>query len=329
MRRTGLALALTVVLLWILLSQTDLGSIAASFRRLSPAAGLAGLGLWAVTNWLRALRYRELLLSGSVPLGRMTSIVNLQNLLASITPGRAGELSYVLLVRRDGRVPASEGLGGLVLARVFDLVVVCGVALAALLAVRGSLPPGAGTAVGTAAAMFAGAVVLLLQLAWLSDRGVALLEALLRWTRLGRWASARRAVTKAREVHAYILRAQAEHATARLWLLTLGIWASSYAVSWLWILGVGISLPLGQVIFVAAVAGLAGSLPIQGLAGLGTTEAGWAIPLVLVGVGREQAVAASFCFHALAIAYVAVLGGLGALHLSMARRLDALSQASE
>ncbi len=329
MWRTWLALALTIALLWILLAQTDLAAIGASFGRLSPAAALAGFVLWAVMNWLRALRYRALLVSRDLPAGRMTSIVNVQNLLATVTPGRAGELSYVLMVRQDGRVPASEGLGGLVLARVFDLVVVCGVALAAVLAVRASLPEGSGTVLGIAAAMFAAAVVLLLQITWLSDRGVALLEGLLRWTRLGRWVAARRMVAKAREVHAYIVRVQARGGSLRLWLLTLGIWGASYAVSWLWIAGLGIALSLEKVIFVAAISGLAGSLPIQGLAGLGTTEAGWAIPLMLLGVAGEEAVAASFCFHALSMIYLVLLGGAGALHLSLARRFAAISQPSE
>jgi uncharacterized membrane protein YbhN (UPF0104 family) len=95
-------------------------------------------------------------------------------------------------------------------------------------------------------------------------------------------------------------------------------------VSWLWIVGLGLPVTFGQAIFVSAVAGLAGSLPVQGLAGLGTTEAGWAIPLVLLGVGREEAIAAGFCFHALAIVYLAILGGAGFLHLSALRRVHAL-----
>ena len=329
MRRTWIALALTVVLLAILFSMIDLGRIVESFQRLSPAAAFGGLLLWGFTNWLRALRFRALVLSRNVTQGRMLSIVNVQNLLASVTPGRAGELSYVVMLRQDVKVPGAEGLGGLVLARAFDFVIVFGVAVLALLSVRDALPEGSGTVVGTAVAMFAGSLILLLQLAWLSEGGVRIIEGTLRWTRLGRWSLPRRALGKAREVHSYIVRAKARGGSGRIWILTAGIWATSYAVSWLWLTGLGIPLSFDKVIFVAAIAGLAGSLPIQGVAGLGTTEAGWAIPLVLVGVNREEAIAASFCFHALAILYVGVLGGAGALHLALARKARTLSQTSE
>lgn len=326
MRRTWIALTLTAALLIVLLSMTDLGAIADSFRRLSPAAAVAGLVVWSITNWLRALRFRTLVLSRDVTVGRMLSIVNVQNLLANVTPGRAGELSYVLLLRQGGRVPGAEGLGGLVLARAFDFVIVFGVAVLALLSVRDALPEGSGTVVGMAVAMFAGSLVFLLQLAWLTERGIRAFEGVLRWTRLGRWPLPRRALEKAREVYAYIVRAKGAGITGRIWILTAGIWATSYGVSWLLLTGVGLPLSIDKVIFVAAVAGLVGSLPIQGLAGLGTTEAGWAIPLVLLGIGREEAIAVSFCFHAVTLIYLAILGTAGAIHLSLARKVETLSQ---
>jgi uncharacterized membrane protein YbhN (UPF0104 family) len=255
----------------------------------------------------------------------MFSIVNAQNLLATITPGRAGELSYVVLLRQDGRVPGAEGLAGFVVARALDFVVVFGVALGALLAVRQGLPPGSGRVLATAGALFGLSILVLAQLAWISEKGVGVIDTLLRVTRAGRWPIARRLGAISGDVHAQIIRVRAEGDATRLWLLTAGIWISSYAVSWIWIRGLGLPLSLGQAIFVAAVAGLASSLPVQGLAGLGTTEAGWAIPLVIVGVGREQAIAAGFCFHALALAYLAILGGTGFLHLSRRRRARAVA----
>ncbi len=323
--RTGFAAFLAAGLLWILLAQTDLRAIGQSFTRLSPMAVIAGLAGWAVTNWMRAMRFRNLVHSREVPLGRMFSIVNVQNLLATITPGRAGELSYVVLLRRDGRVPGAEGLAGFVVARALDFVAVFGVALAALLAVRERLPAGSGRILLTAGVLFGLSILVLAQLAWFSGKGVGMIEAVLRATGAERWGPARRFASISADVHAQIVRMRAEGDAGRLWIWTAGIWFSSYAVSWIWILGLGLPVSFGQAIFVAAVAGLAGSLPVQGLAGLGTTEAGWAIPLVLMGVGREEAIAAGFCFHALAAAYLAILGGAGFLDLSRRRRMQVVS----
>jgi len=321
MRRMWITLVLSVAILGILLSQTNLHAIVASFGRLSPWAAVAGLLVWAFINWLRARRFSILVHSRDVPPARMFSIVNVQNLLATITPGRAGELSYVLLLRQDGLVPGAEGLAGLVVARAMDFVVSFGVALGALLGVRGVLPPGSDRVVFTAAMLFAAALLLALQITRVSEAGVRVIDAALRWTRLGRWDTARRAAARAADVHAHIVRVQAsERGLRRLWALTGAIWVASYGVSWIWLAGLGLPLTLGKVIFVAAVAGLATSLPVQGLAGLGTTEAGWAIPLVLLGIPKEEAIGAGFCLHALAILYLALLGAGGALHLALARR---------
>ncbi len=325
-RATWIAISFTVVSVFVLLPLTDLHAFRAAFGRLSPGLVVSGLALWALTNLLRALRFRALVLSREVKLARMLSIVNVQNFLASVTPGRAGELSYVVLLRQDVKVPGAEGLGGLVLARAFDFVIVFGVAVLALLSVRDALPQGSGTVVGMAVAIFVGSLFLLLQLAWLTEGGVRILEGVLRWTRLGRWPLPRRALGKAREVHAYIVRAKGARSTGRIWILTAGIWVTSYGVSCLLLTGVALPLSIDEVIFVAAVAGLAGSLPIQGLAGLGTTEAGWAIPLVLLGIGREEAIAVSFCFHGVTLIYLAILGTAGAIHLSLARKVKTLSQ---
>jgi len=325
MRRVLVALILSIALLAILLSQTNWHAIASSVERLSPLSAAAGLGVWALQNWLRALRFRALVHSREVPMPRMFSIVNVQNLLATITPGRAGELSYVLLLRRDGRVPGAEGLAGLVVARALDFVVVFGVALFALLAVRAWLPAGSGRVLAMAGALFGISILVLAQLAWISEKGVGIIEAALRATRADRWPPARRFAAISADVHAQVVRVRAEGDTLYLWFLTAGIWISSYAVSWIWIAGLGLPVSFGQAIFVAAVAGLAASLPVQGFAGLGTTEAGWAIPLVLMGVQRQEAIAAGFCFHALAIIYLAILGGTGFLHLSRERRVQVVS----
>jgi uncharacterized protein (TIRG00374 family) len=322
MRRTWIALALTVAFLGILLSQTNLHAIVASFSGLSPLAAVAGLLVWALLNSLRARRFSILVHSREISPARMFSIVNMQNFLATITPGRAGDLAYVLLLRQEGRVPGAEGLAGLIVARAMDFVVSFGAALAALLGVRKALPPGSDGVVLSTAALFGAALVIALQITRVSGTGMRVMEAALRWTPLGKSGLARRVMAKAGEVHAQIVRAQAsDRGPWRLWALTAAIWAASYAVSWIWIRGLGLPLSFGQAMFAAAVAGLAVSLPVQGLAGLGTTEAGWAIPLVLMGVQRQEAIAAGFCFHALAIIYLVILGGSGFLHLSFRRRM--------
>jgi uncharacterized protein (TIRG00374 family) len=311
-----LSLAITVLLLAVLLSQTDLGAIVRSFRDFSPKAAVLGLVMWGLLNVLRAWRFQLLVHSRRVPLDRMFSIVNVQNLLATLTPGRAGEVSYVVLLRTDGRVPSAEGLAGLVVARAFDFVVASAITVASLWMVRELLPAQGTALVFTALALFGISIVALIGLAWLTSVGVRMLHRLIDGTRLGRIRMARRLAAKSEEVHADIVRMRARGTAGRMAVLTVAIWAASYAVSFIWIAGLGLPLGFRGTLFVAVVAGLAVSLPVQGIAGLGTTEAGWAIPLILLGIPREAAIAAGFCFHALAIVYLAALAALGFATLS-------------
>ncbi len=305
------SLGIAVPLLAVLLSQTDLHAIVRSFRDFSPKAAILGLVMWGLLNVLRAWRFQLLVHSRRVSMDRMFSIVNVQNLLATLTPGRAGEVSYVVLLRSEGRVPSAEGLAGLVVARAFDFVVASAILVASLWMVRGLLPAQGTGLVFTALALFSLSIVALLGLAWLTSVWVRLLHRLVDGTRLGRIRMAHRLAAKAEEVHADIVRMRARGTVGRMALLTAAIWLASYAVSFIWIAGLGLPLGFTGTLFVAVVAGLAVSLPVQGIAGLGTTEAGWAIPLILLGIQRETAIAAGFCFHALAILYLAVLAGLG------------------
>ena len=150
---------------------------------------------------------------------------------------------------------------------------------------------------------------------WLTSRGVRVFRALVDRTGLGRFAFARKLASKAEEVHTHVVNMQGRGRIGEMIALTGAIWIASYTVSLIWIYGLSLSVTFVGALFVSAVSGLAVSLPVQGVAGLGTTEAGWAVPLILLGAAREDAIAAGFCFHALALLYLLVLGGGGYLHL--------------
>jgi len=318
-----LSLVVTVAVLAWLLSQTDLRAILESFERFSPLAALLGFLAWALQNLLRAWRFRLLVSSRPVPMARMFSIVNVQNLLATLTPGRAGEISYVVLLRSEGQVPSVEGLAGLVVARAFDFVAGSGIVLACIWAARSRMPASGGGLLVSALAIFGLSLVAILTLAWLTAGGVRLLQGLIRWSRLDRFALARKLAGSAEDVHHHIVRMHRRGTVARLIGSTIAIWVVSYGVSLIWIFGLDLPVDFTAALFVSAVAGLAVSLPVQGVAGLGTTEAGWAIPLILLGVPREGAIAAGFCFHALALLYLAALAGGGMLHLYLDGRTRA------
>lgn len=309
------SLAITVPLLALLLSQTDVHAIIASFRGFSPVALVLGLVVWGFHNLLRAWRFQLLVKSRDVGVRRLFSIVNIQNLLATLTPGRAGEISYVVLLHREGRVPSAEGFAGLVVARAFDFVAATGIVLICLWSARGLIPSASTAILLSALVLFGISLATLFSLVWLTSTGVRAFRAVLDRTGLGRFALARKVASKAGEVHDHVVSMHRGGITGKMVLLTAAIWIVSYAISLIWIYGLALPVTFIGALFVSVVAGLAVSLPVQGVAGLGTTEAGWAIPLIFLGIARDEAVAAGFCFHALAVLYLLVLAGGGYMHL--------------
>jgi len=52
-------------------------------------------------------------------------------------------------------------------------------------------------------------------------------------------------------------------------------------------------------------------LPIQGVAGFGTTETIWTLVFVPLGLSVDQAIVSGFCYHIVIILYFAILGIYG------------------
>ena len=75
-----------------------------------------------------------------------------------------------------------------------------------------------------------------------------------------------------------------------------------------------------QGLFALVFAGLANLAPIQGVGNVGSIELPWAWALVLVGVGKADAIASGFALHGVVLAYAL---GTGALSVALLRTRSA------
>ena len=288
-----LALLLSLALLAWLASDGRWRALGDSLGRFSP--GLIGLALagFALSYALRALRVSDEFRSDTG--GRYLAclrIVLVHNAMVNVVPFRGGEAAFPLLLRQHFGTPLPRAIASLFWFRLQDAFVVAALA----------------------AAVWPG-----LPVAW-RVAGIVLLVGLALW--LPRWARAPHHWHQGSALAARLGRLRDAFADstrhARLgWLWTVANWSvklstQAYVLAQL--------LPAGLATGAAGALGaeLAAILPVQGVAGFGTYEAGAAAAMLPSGIALEQGLQAALALHLFVIAS-AVLAGVLAWMAGLAR----------
>lgn len=259
--------------------------------QMGPSTLLLALSLTMVGYFARALRNYDYFL----PLTRggfaiCLKLTLLHNLLNNVLPMRTGEGSFPVLMKRYFCTPLSRSIAALLWFRVMDLHALGAVALVTI-----------GDRWMTGPALFGAMsvwLVLPLGLLRLQSSGFAstFLDKLpYRWR--GRFAEASKGLP------------QNANAFWRAWFWTVVNWFVKLAV-FAWILQ--LFTPMS---FAAAIAGAIGGdltsvLPIHGIAGVGTYEAGVVAALLPFSVRPEEAVIGAINLHLFLLGSSAVAGGL-------------------
>ena len=253
--------------------------------------------LTLLSYWLRALRFFDYFRAEMA--GRFGLCVKLMlqhNLLNNLLPMRTGELSFPVLMSRYFAVPSLRSMPALLWFRLLDLHVL---GIFALLAFQGVLWTGPWVVIG---------LLLWLPLPWLGFHFSN------RWRR---WLS-HHDHSRPYQLAARLLQGFPQEAAAfwRAWVWTLINWLVKLgAFAWVLRLFIDIGYPAA---WMGSIAGdLTSVLPIHGVAGAGTYEAGVVAGLLPYGVSPQPALAAAVNLH-LFLLGTTLLGG--AVSLLIGRR---------
>jgi hypothetical protein len=271
------------------------------------AAALAALGFIAARAW----RYRVLLRSRpaatGVPARSVPPLATGVVTLAAWGPGLllptvASDATFIWLAATRLQAPLELGLGATIVARLLD---VGSLLVLALVAARlgGVVLAPALDAAGILAVLAVAAALLVLVLGGPRRR---LLHLLIGLPWLGPRLQVRLRRLDAGMVHL-------EHAGPVVQLLAgTGVARLFTAFQYLALFtAVGQTLGFWQVWFALSVRTLLLALPLQGVAGLGTTQLWWVTALVLLGHPLEQAIVIGTSVHLLDLSVSLVLAGLG------------------
>jgi uncharacterized membrane protein YbhN (UPF0104 family) len=314
-----LGLAISVAIAGYLVAQIDTQQFLALIGNVSAPILLGTFAIYMLLNFSRAMRFSVLL--GGISARLLYPIALYHNFLVRTLPFKTGELSYVVLTRHYLRRSLVEGVGSLVSARLFDLLVVATGCTIGLLTVAGS------NADPTLFLLFVpcliASTIILYFAAPLLRKISALEHHLLRNRALGTSDSVRWIDQKTVVLIDNLERIHTPRLFAILIGLSIGNYVCSASFDLLLINALGITAPFGTLVVVVSIAMFAEALPFS-VAGFGLVEGGWTLGLLtfIPTLSAPKAVSAAFFLHACQLVSVALSGlvGYGLLHTSTFRR---------
>jgi uncharacterized membrane protein YbhN (UPF0104 family) len=282
----------SILLVFIVFVEYFLGwtTLLAPWKDLDILSLLSAVGLVFVTYALRALRIYDFFRAKMRNRFRLTLRLSLQhNMLNNLLPMRTGELSFPILMSRYFSVPAMRSIPALLWFRLLDLHTL--VALALLVAGTSVMSPAITTA----------ATALWLVLPWLGFR-------LYRpWLKLSEdrqgkfWSILRMILQSLPQNHVMFWRS---------WMWTVLNWMLKLAV-FAWVLMLFIDTDFGAAWMGATAGDLTSVLPIHGIAGAGTYEAGVVAGLLPFGSKPAEALTAAVNLHLFLLSCTVISGILG------------------
>jgi uncharacterized membrane protein YbhN (UPF0104 family) len=286
----------------LLLRTTTLGEVVSGLAAVRPVDLTVAFVAYVLFVAAKSARFRALLALAPQRAMPLFGIVCAQTFWSNLLPLRAGDISYVVLLRRRATASGAEGVASLVVASLLDAwwMLVVAAAAGGYLRVQGTASTAVVTLTGVALGGIVAGVIAFGAAQRLSEHARRPAEsALLRVPVVGRHLAALPA-TLARQSHA-----------ARLWR---GMAYSSLATA----LRYGFQVYLlhrmfadvspAQALFALACAGLVNMLPIQGVGNVGSVELPWTLALTAAGVRRATAVASGFALHGIVLVFAAAVG---------------------
>lgn len=291
--------------LCLVFSQVEPIELAAAFRQISPLWALAGFGLALVSYALKTLRF-ALFLKPDISPQRLFGVTLAQNVLAQVFPARAGDVGYVIMLRKMKMAGAGHGIVSLLASRIMDVVVLFGMYLWAVWRLDFEID-----IFRRFAQLFAAMVLAALFLAFytvLNRGGVArMINRICKRFNIGWLEELRRELDEVLASGSKIKLIR--HVFAPL-LLSVAIWGVS--ASWVYLVwrAVGADLEIAHLLFLVSLSQMLGLIPVFIFGGVGALDGINTLALVSFGLQSSDAAAFSLCNRAVSLIYLFLMTAL-------------------
>jgi uncharacterized protein (TIRG00374 family) len=309
--RIALTLALTVLLVALFLTQVSVTRIVDMIRGADPGLVALAVGAYALSYVGRTWRWKLLTPGRALGWPALIGVSTVHNFMVRALPSKLGEGSYLVLMKARG-VPGTEALAGLVVARIYDMMVsVLFFALAVFL----TQSPLRGNAVANgiiAVVVLAGAGALVLRGSLIVRLAHALAGRLLAGGRVPGFLRGRGVRIRLERLEGHLETLQSGRQAPLIFLQTLLIWGPSFVMTWWLLAAFGHPLDFWGTVFASTLGIVATLLPVSTLGNFGTQEMGWTLGMTLLGIDRETAIATGFSTHLVGFALAGLFALIGA-----------------
>jgi uncharacterized protein (TIRG00374 family) len=293
--KTAVFLALSLSLAYFLLEKLDVAKAWSMIKNADVLLLAAACMVYFISNFFKMLRFRVMLKDCRIPLFDLYTITSYHNFYNQIMPARTGELTFVYYLKKIGKADISKGLHILVVARIFDFIVISAFFICSILLFFGSRTSMA--IIVAAVVFFVISIVALFNLKWIMILFRRIFLTLTRNERLQR----HRIVAKIRGTLDLVVNEFFEFKTAQfvpaLALTSILTWGALYFLFYVAIRSFGIDIGLIQSVAGSTGGVLTNVLPINSFGSFGTLEAGWTGGFILVGMSEQDAIFTGFGYH--------------------------------
>jgi uncharacterized protein (TIRG00374 family) len=298
---------LTALLVILLLTQASISDIIMALSSVNIFYIVASFLLFVILYVGRVLRFAFML--GSRKYAEVFSIVCTHSMANNVMPFRTGELAFVYLAKTRMGTPTGVGAAVIAIARLYDLLAICLMFIAALFLARDSsgyftqfIP----------AIIFCSALLALLIVAvvWF-NRPLAALTA--RLFSIGPMKRLALFQSKIEQICVYCSTLWPGKSVAWIFSLTVLMWAVQALNFYLLTISMGLGLGFWTAIAGMLLAIILVSLPVQGVGNFGSFELAWAAIFVALGAPVAAAVSSGFAVHVVVLAFTTILWIYGML----------------
>lgn len=118
---------MSAALLYLFFRSVDGSAIVAALTDVSVLPLLPAMAIYLVGVWLRAMRWKRLMAPfAEVPTSRLFRVIVIGFAVNNLLPFRLGEVVRTFLLRHSNGVPVAATVASILLERVLDVVVLCG-----------------------------------------------------------------------------------------------------------------------------------------------------------------------------------------------------------
>jgi len=312
-------------LVYYLLSRVDIADIKQAFLGMYKPTLIVALAIGFLGNFFRAYRKKILIGSDRVNMGDMYLVSLIRNAFNMILPARTGELSYIYVLTRRFRLPLEVGVSTLMVALIFDLVIVFSLIVISIIIV--GINTYAISSIAVVIIAIALLVISLLILFYLSNIiGFLLIvyRKLLERFKVSEKKMIYRIYDKLLDINDNLKLIKERKIYWKVYLSSIIIRVIKFTTYYLIIHA--ILAPMGYsfsdlnfwVIFLATVAAeISAVLPTHALAGFGTYEGAFALAFIILGFPEGISIIVGFSYHLVVLIFTVVLGIIGMIIISM------------